>query len=503
MKQVVFEGTMFVLWLSPVAWLPAVGAPATEKPATRPFTVSVDPRVELMSIVFRLAGNGEYNQGRVPSYVQDVESYFGRFRDHPAVKMARQLREKQHIGFNAPMGLAVHVTDAFTLQEKVPLSPLPDSMDSRWTSKTAREFLDLARAFVAETDVKGFLAQHEPLYQLAVQRMQDTLDKQGHLEWFDRFFGPRKGADFHVILGMLNGGPSYGAHLKRPDGQDDLYSVPGVWMVDSQGQPIFPREVVSTVIHEFTHSYTNSFVDQFGKELKDAGEKIFPLVAAEMRQQAYPDWRVMMSESLNRACGLRYILATEGPAALQKAVAYENSRSFYWVGELAEVLGEYDVQPRKYSDLAQFFPRIIAFFNDYAGSADTKLGAILKEEKEKQEKQFQEWQEKGPQIVALTPANGAQDVDPNLQAIVVTFDRPMRDKSWAVVTFVRDQFPKISGPVGYDAARKVFTAPVQLQPGKEYLFGLNAEKFLGFYSEEGIPLAPIVVRFKTKQADRK
>ncbi len=104
--------------------------------------------------------------------------------------------------------------------------------------------------------------------------------------------------------------------------------------------------------------------------------------------------------------------------------------------------------------------------------------------------------------MSLVPANGAQDVDPDLKAIVVTFDRPMRDKSWAVVTFNKDQFPKISGPLSYDATRKVFTAPVELQPGKEYLFGLNAERFMGFCSAEGIPLAPVVVRFKTRPAEK-
>jgi hypothetical protein len=275
-------------------------------------------------------------------------------------------------------------------------------------------------------------------------------------------------------------------------------------MVDSQGQPSFSPEMIPTVVHEFTHSYTNALVDQFAKELKDPGEKILPFVAAEMRRQAYGNWKTMMYESLTRACVLRYIWATHEPAALRKAVASENSCSFYWVGELAEVLGEYDTQPKKYSDLAQFFPRIITFFNEYAGNADTKLGAVLKEKKEKQERQFQEWQEKGPKIVAMIPANGAQDVDPNLKAIVVTFDRPMRNKSWAVVTLgSREQVPKSTGPVGYDATRKVFTMPVQLQPGQEYRFGLNAEKFLGFRSEEGIPLAPVVVRFKTRQADTK
>ena len=108
MKRAVFGGVMFVLGLGPVAWLPAVGVAATEKPAARPFTVCVDPPVELMSVLFRLAGDPEYNQGRVPSYVQDVESHFGRFRDHPVVKLARELRQTRGISFNAPMGLAVH-----------------------------------------------------------------------------------------------------------------------------------------------------------------------------------------------------------------------------------------------------------------------------------------------------------------------------------------------------------------------------------------------------------
>ncbi len=45
-----------------------------EEPA---LDVRVDPRVELFSVIFRLAGNPEYNQGKVASYVTDVEKHFG------------------------------------------------------------------------------------------------------------------------------------------------------------------------------------------------------------------------------------------------------------------------------------------------------------------------------------------------------------------------------------------------------------------------------------------
>jgi hypothetical protein len=39
--------------------------------------VKTDPRVELMSIIFRMAGNPEYSMGRIVSYVQDVDRYLG------------------------------------------------------------------------------------------------------------------------------------------------------------------------------------------------------------------------------------------------------------------------------------------------------------------------------------------------------------------------------------------------------------------------------------------
>jgi hypothetical protein len=499
MRKAAFQSVVCIPWLSLTAGLFAAQAPAAKPPTAPPITVTVDPRVELMSIIFRLAGNGEYNQGKVPSYVQDVDSHFGKFRDHAVVNLAKKLRQTQGVSFDAVMGMAVHMTDAVSLQEKIPFSPPPSSLDRRWTPETAREFLTQARQFVGQTKFQEFFDKHQPLYQVATQRMQEVLDKHAHLEWFDKFFGPRPGADFRVVLGMLNGSGCYGVHLAKPDGQEELYSIIGVEIIDTQGQPTFPTAIAPIIVHEFTHSYTNRLVDQFAQELQSAGEKIFPLVADEMRKQAYGNWKTMMRESLNRACGLRYMLATRGLIAMQGAATYETSRSFYWVGDLTELLGEYEAEPRQYKDLAQFFPKIIAFFDDYAKNADTKLGAL----KTEKEKQSQPQQNKGPKIVSMVPANGAQDVDPKLKAIVVTFDRPMRDKSWSVTTLgPQDQYPKTTGPLRYDGTRRVFTMPVELEPGKEYVFGLNSQKFQNFRSAEGIPLTPVAVRFKTKAADK-
>ncbi len=41
--------------------------------------------MELLSIVFRLAGNDEYNMNLLPAYTEDVDRYFAPYKEHPAV----------------------------------------------------------------------------------------------------------------------------------------------------------------------------------------------------------------------------------------------------------------------------------------------------------------------------------------------------------------------------------------------------------------------------------
>ena len=53
--------------------------------ATSP-RIGVDQRVELMAIIFRLAGNREYYQGKLQPYVSEIDRHFGPFREHEAIK---------------------------------------------------------------------------------------------------------------------------------------------------------------------------------------------------------------------------------------------------------------------------------------------------------------------------------------------------------------------------------------------------------------------------------
>src|ERR1039457_5283131 len=164
--------------------------------------VVVDPRVELMSLIFRLAGNREYNMARVKTYADDAEKQFGKFRDHAVVNLARELRNTHGVSYDAVMSMAIHLIDAEHLKLKLPLQPWPEGLDKRWTAPDVSNFLAAAQQFVKDSSFQEFLEQHRPLYQTTVARMQTLIEKEAHIEWFDAYFGPRPQASFTVALGL-------------------------------------------------------------------------------------------------------------------------------------------------------------------------------------------------------------------------------------------------------------------------------------------------------------
>jgi hypothetical protein len=220
-------------------------------------------------------------------------------------------------------------------------------------------------------------------------------------------------------------------------------------------------------------------VDAHLQEFQAAGEALWPAVATEMQAQAYGEWHTMLRESLVRASVVRYRAANEGREAAKAEIAEQRSRHFRWTGDLAALLeAEYEGDRSKYRTLEDFVPRLVEFFAEYAKGEAAR-------------------QAKAPKVVSLLPAATATGVDPGLKALAVTFDRPMQDGSWAVVGG-GPKFPKIAGRLSYDAARKVLTIPVELQPGTSYEMWLNRGKYDSFRSEDGVPLASVHWTFTTR-----
>src|SRR5659263_174036 len=103
----------------------------------------VDKNVELLSIVFRLAGNKEYNGTYFKKYTDGVDSHFNAYREHELIKFARELHNKNGISYDAVVCMAV------VLDKK--LNPLIDFSttvpEKRWKKEDATKFVRLLKQF--------------------------------------------------------------------------------------------------------------------------------------------------------------------------------------------------------------------------------------------------------------------------------------------------------------------------------------------------------------------
>lgn len=460
-------------WLA-CAVLASGGATAQSAVATR-----VDPRVELVTTVARLAGFSEFTMANSTSpYAARVERHFAPWREHAVVRLLQELRARQGVSHDAVATLAVHLDAIETLAELVPFDPQPERLDARWTPATAREFVVALRDFAKLSDAAKFFRGEREFFAQVEQRLGERLGQSKALPWFDAFFGAKPGASYVAIAGLLCGGNAFGVGVRFADGSPERISpVFGCWEWDEAGLPVFGEVYLPLYVHELCHTYTNPFVDRFASELEASGTRLFQACAPGMRRQAYTTWKIVVGESLVRACVVRCRLATEGEAAAKEQAREEVARLFAWVPELAASFSAYEADRERYPTFESFMPQVVAFFERYAERLDKEDAAR-------------------PQVMSIEPANAATDVDPGATELVIRFDRAMLDQSWSIAGAPAEQ-PEITGKPAYDEQRTTLRVPIRLERGRSYRFWLNTEQKTGFKSADGVPLAPLEVTFTT------
>lgn len=372
----------------------------------------------------------------------------------------------------------MHLVDVRGLELRAPLEPWPERLDARWKPGDLPAFLELARDFAARSKALEFFAAEREFYAQVEQRFSSSVPRERGLVWLDSFYGAKPRMRCTALIGLLCGGMNFGVGVKLAGAPEELAPVLGCWEFDAQGQPVFGAAHGPLFLHEVAHSYANPLVERHFERLRAAGERIHASCAEVMRRQGYANARTVLCETLVRASVVRCRAALEGEAAGAQQAQAERKEHFVWVPALADLLATYESARERWSDLDAYLPSIAEHLDAYAA----KLAEL---------------EAKRPKLVSSTPLNGAVDVDPALSVLVLTFDRPMRDQSWSIVGRPEDQ-PKITGKLRYDGSRKQLTVPVQLEPGKTYRFALNSERFQGFVSADGVPLAPLEFRFTVR-----
>ena len=478
-------------------------SPATQSQDLR---IGVDARVELIAIIFKLAGSYEFNQTHLPQYRADIEKHFGRVRNHEAVVLARQLRERYGVGQSRAMAIPIRLTDPPELKERVPF----DST-AGWPGPLAdiRRFVAAARRFAIDARANEFFEQHHAFYDSVNARIRPPLAGAVDLAWFAPYFGIPADRVFVIVPLLVASEGNYGPCMQPPgDGaKRECYSIVGAPRPDSSGYPQFDAGMAGLLVHEFGHGFVNPLGFAHRAEFERSAPRVRAYVADAMEIQSYP-WTSMVNESLDRATEARYIVAHSDSQRLRAFYADQRRQSWFWTEELANLYTQYEADRRTYPTFAEFLPRIIAYFD----SLPDRVPAMQRR-----------YDVLRPKIVSLSIANGSDSVDPGLKELVIQFDRPVREDGWSILPVFgpnwmtpesQQRMPKLlwksiganripfERGKGLDSTGTTVHVGIELEPGREYELQINTPHGYGFRNvSDSVPLAPYVLRFKTRGAN--
>lgn len=327
----------------------------------------VDERIELLSIVFRLAGADEYSDQSFKLYADKIEKHFGIHQNHELIEYVKKIRKENGIGYDAVMSMAIHLSEAEQLK---PVVKITDSIpDDRWGKENALKFIELLQQFYKDADCKAFFDENAALYKSASAQFLSVYNNLD-LKWYETFYGKEPHEKFVIVNGLANGPSNYGPNIVLENGQKEVYAIMGAWSVDSIGMVKFDtNSYFPILLHEFNHSFVNYLTEHNRNDLQESGKKLFVVVADNMKSQAYSDWETMINESIVRASVIKYMKDHPfNKEQIDDEMQKQLARGFLWINELCEELENYDKHRDKYPSFESYMPNIIIAFKNYAAN---------------------------------------------------------------------------------------------------------------------------------------
>lgn len=348
--------------------------------ATAQIKVEVCETVELMSILARTAGYPEYSMDLAGQYTKDTEVWFAPYKQHTAVVLAQELRNKYGIGYERMMNMAVHLNIE---KGKLTLignrAELNNGVYDGWKNVDVDDFVDKLNLFYKDTRFHKFFEQHRAFYDEGVKHFENEMMPKSHQDWFASFYGGEAPGQFHVVINFTYGGHSNGVNRQLPDQPFEVFAIMGYQLNPTTAQPQWFPDVL---IHEFNHSFVNPLLDNTANAalIEKVGQRLYMWSQPEMNNQAYNDWRIVINESIVRAAVFIYMKDNGliGKQTLNDMFNETWRNGFRWTPELVNSLRTYANNRDKYKTLNDYYPEIVKCLDQYIVTEATRMQNALK-----------------------------------------------------------------------------------------------------------------------------
>ena len=332
-----------------------VGERTAEGDLDKTFSISVDPRMELLGVVqhFTSWAPGGHIKSET-AYKSDIDDYFGEFRNHRAVACVESLVAA---GFthDAPVRFMLHHHDPPEFVQHTPYSEY--LVNRAGGEEILTELADALRDFARQTNFMAFYRSHAPLYDIHMAEVEALLSEKDYVQALEDFFG-ESAIGYHVILPPLFAG-GYGPAIRREKGWD-LYAVIGPCALRGERVTFACLGYLESImLHEWSHSFVNPLVDQ-NYDLFSKSEGLYDPIRGMMTSQAYPTWRIALYEHVVRASEINIRATLYDGFDKNVSLQVQEGKGFWYVSYIDSLLDLYQIHREDYPTFAEFMPLIAA-----------------------------------------------------------------------------------------------------------------------------------------------
>lgn len=322
----------------------------------------VDERMELLSIIMRLADVEEYRNGIISEYNRKVDYFFGEYREHPAVLTARKMKRKYNFRRDAVFSLAIHLKIE---GDSVFFDPAltTKGMDSRTNNKLMATFIREIDDFYEKTDAKSFFNSLRSFYQPFGEHTDEQIVQKIHAGWFDDFFGWHP-SDFCIVQTLLIGEYSFYANTVDREGKEITYfSIRG--FLDREKEPSSDWKMArSAVLRGLADAYVHPLIDENIDALKPYTKPIYRRMWSEVYDKPYSMVDAVLYEGITRGVTVYYNQFFEGDNT--KLIKEQSRLGYFWLESFSDLLMEYAGSRDKYKTFRDFMPQVISYYKELA-----------------------------------------------------------------------------------------------------------------------------------------
>lgn len=330
----------------------------------------IDERLELVSIVFRLAGAEEYVSSLLPEYMEEVDTYFKPYIDHELISFIRETRQNYKFGYSIVAasafmieisGKSVKMLSTWDIDEE-----FIDEVNQYWTRDIFDSYIHLLDKFYRDSRFHEFFDSHKDYYETAINRNTDIVSRI-NMQWFKDFFGESlRGIEINMGLCLGNNNYFIWNRCNDRDWDGKIAIVVGA-SSDVDGIPVFHEYQFPVVIHEIMHYFTRPLISVYYNQMEESMEYVYSKITDQMTDRGYGNARSMAGEWFNNLFTNLYFKyeyeVGRYPFNYMYNVAQNEDEGYIWMGRAVAFMNNFYLERNRYPTIKEFMPQLVAYSN--------------------------------------------------------------------------------------------------------------------------------------------